>query len=533
MDAPRTCLIIPPSPFLLDERVFPFLGILKVAAALERAKYPVEVLDLSGYANYLDVVRDHLTTSDATHFGITATTPQLPAAVQVARVLRERRPQGRIILGGTHATLVVASYKSDTKRGRVGRAHRAMHRLTDTFDVIVAGDGEVAIFEALKPGAPWLVDADDKSSPLRLTNDMLDDSRPPARHLIDLSSYRYTIDGFQATSLVAQLGCPFGCGFCGGRKSPMLRHIRTRTIESIVGEMEFLYRAYRYTGFMFYDDELNVFKSMVALMDAIAKKQQELGVEWRLRGFIKAELFTSEQAAAMYRAGFRWILVGFESGSPRILTNIQKRATLADNTRCVELAHHAGLKVKALMSIGHPGESPETIAQTKAWLMEARPADFDVTIITPYPGTDYYDDADEVSPGVWTYRATTGDALHQEEVDYSREADFYKGRPDDGYVSHVFTDTLAPGISSVSATNSNTTCVHILVSSTTRARRPTCTNIPWVKHRSHLAYYVGHLHDHASFSVEPGKGVFLYASSQIIFLLSRRTIERTGWGRAR
>jgi anaerobic magnesium-protoporphyrin IX monomethyl ester cyclase len=36
-------------------------------------------------------------------------------------------------------------------------------------------------------------------------------------------------------------------------------------------------------------------------------------------GVIKAELFTDEQAGAMYAAGFRWILVGFESGSSRIL----------------------------------------------------------------------------------------------------------------------------------------------------------------------------------------------------------------------
>ena len=444
MDAHRVCLIIPPSPFLLDERVFPFLGILKVAAALERAGHAVDVLDLSGYANYTDVVRDYLAASTVTHFGITATTPQLPAAVQVARVLRAVRPESRVILGGTHATLVVASNKSDSARGRTGRACRALQQLEDVFDVLVAGDGELAIFAALQPGAPFLIDADDRSSPLRLTNDALDDSQLPARHLIDLPSYRYTIDGHTATSLVAQLGCPFGCGFCGGRKSPMLRHIRTRTIESVVGEMEFLYRTYGYTGFMFYDDELNVFKSMVALMDAIAKKQEELGVEWRLRGFIKSELFTDEQAEAMYRAGFRWILVGFESGSSRILVNIQKRATLEDNTRCVEVAHRHGLKVKALMSIGHPGESPETIAQTKTWLMEARPEDFDVTIITPYPGTDYYDDADEVSPGVWVYRAKNGDALYQTQVDYMREAQFYKGRPDEGYVSHVYTDTLSP-----------------------------------------------------------------------------------------
>src|SRR5215469_12481915 len=51
---PRVCLIIPPSPFLLDERVFMSLGILKVAASVEARGGYVEVLDLSGYANFID-----------------------------------------------------------------------------------------------------------------------------------------------------------------------------------------------------------------------------------------------------------------------------------------------------------------------------------------------------------------------------------------------------------------------------------------------------------------------------------------------
>lgn len=198
---------------------------------------------------------------------------------------------------------------------------------------------------------------------------------------------------------------------------------------------------------MLYDDELNVNPKMLELMRLITSTQKFLGVEWRLRGFIKAELFSQEQADAMYEAGFRWILTGFESGSPKILTNINKKATREENTRCVEFAHKANLKVKALMSVGHPGETRETIEETREWLMLAKPDDFDVTIITCYPGTPYFDEAvpHEFLPGVlvYTYKKT-GDRLYQIDVDHNLVADYYKGDPDGGYRAYVYTDELTP-----------------------------------------------------------------------------------------
>lgn len=437
------CLIIPPSPFLLDERVFMPLGVLKVAASLERAGHPVEVLDLSGYSNYLEIAALAARQSKARHFGFTATTPQFPAACKLADTVRAVRPDSCLILGGPHATLTVAAAKREAKRNAVGRGCRALRAIQDRFNVIVAGDGEGAIFEALRDDGGSLIDADGRQSPLFLNDKTLNATAWPARHLVDVPSYHYTIDGVSSLSVISQLGCPFSCGFCAGRNSPMLRHIRSRSADNVVAEMMHLRETYGIKGVMFYDDELNVNKGIVDLMNRIA----DTADDWKLRGFVKAELFTDEQADAMYRAGFRWLLVGFESGSPRILENIRKRATQEDNSRCIEIARRHGLKVKALMSLGHPGESRETVRETRDWLLQERPDDFDMTIITPYPGSPYYDDAVQTSPGVWTYTCPNGDKLHQAEVDYSKDADYYKGDPNDGYTSHVWTpDLTAAGL---------------------------------------------------------------------------------------
>ena len=225
--------------------------------------------------------------------------------------------------------------------------------------------------------------------------------------------------------------------------SPSLRRIRTRTSDNVVKEIVHLHRQYGVRGFMLYDDELNVNPKMIELMSLIAQTQVDLRVEFRLRGFIKAELFTDEQAESMYKAGFRWLLIGFESGSERILTNIQKKATLADNTRCMEIAKRHGLKVKALMSLGHPGETKETIRETRDWLRLVKPDDFDTTVITTYPGTPYFDEAEETASRIWTYTyQKTGDRLHSVEVNYNETAEYYKGIPGE-YTSYVYTDDLS------------------------------------------------------------------------------------------
>ncbi|MBT4867084.1 MAG: B12-binding domain-containing radical SAM protein [Planctomycetaceae bacterium] len=442
----KICLVIPPSVFLLDERVFTTLGILKVAASLEVAGWPVEVLDLSGFTNYEEITRLHVAQSEARIFALTTTTPQMPATANVAAAVREARPDAATIIGGPHPTLIAAALKYEQKQNLEGRAHKAFHQLEKMFDVIVAGDGEDAIFEAIAAVETdqVLVDADSSSSPMFLTSKRLDESPWPARHLVDLESYKYEIEGYRATSLIAQLGCPFNCGFCGGRQSPMLRRIRTRTSKNIIDELEFLHLTYGYRGFMFYDDELNVNKDIVQLMDGICDLQDKLGTDFRLRGFVKAELFTAEQAEVMYRAGFRQLLTGFESGSPRILENINKKATRDDNSRAVEFAKSVGMKVKALMSLGHPGESHQTVEDTKNWLLEAEPDDFDCTIITTYPGSPYYDHALETKPGIWTYEyKKTGDRLHAYELDYNVTADYYKGDPDGGYKAYVFSDHIS------------------------------------------------------------------------------------------
>tara|TARA_B110000503_G_scaffold57884_1_gene92663 strand:- start:1769 stop:3193 length:1425 start_codon:yes stop_codon:yes gene_type:complete len=426
-------LIMPPSPFLLDEKVFMSLGVLKIAAVLE-PYYDVNVIDLSGDKDYINTIKKYA--NDDALFGITTTTPQLPNVVEINRVLKQYNK--RVILGGPHVTLINSAYKNEKNKNVIGRSTKSMNQLKNEFDTLVCGDGELAIFKAIN--GDKYVDADDVKSDLFLKDEQFDALPFPARHLIDVNSYKFTINGVRGLSLISQLGCPFNCGFCSGRNSPTFRKIRNRSVDNIIKEIDLLYKTYDVKAFMFYDDELNLNSSIYSLLKELIKYQQQHNVEFLLRGCIKSELFNETQADLMSKAGFKKLLVGFESGSDKILKNINKKATKAENTRCIEIAKKYGIGIKALMSIGHPGESNETIQETYDWLLSSKPDEFDVTIITVIPGSKYYDDSVMVEEGIWKY-TTNGDILYSVEVDNFTQYEYYKGIPGN-YNSFVYTDYI-------------------------------------------------------------------------------------------
>jgi anaerobic magnesium-protoporphyrin IX monomethyl ester cyclase len=451
----EVAFIIPPSVFLADERVFPFLGILKVAAEFRRNGNPVEVLDLSGYQNYLQIVSEFARQTSARHFAITATTPQLPATVEIALRLRQELGEVNIILGGAHATLSYSGMEQDHLKGRFARGTMAFDQLVSVFDRLVVGDGELATFLAVDPSYnDRVINAGDRKSPLFLKKGDLENFQYPARDLIDHASYHYQIDGHRSFSVIAQLGCPFECGFCGGRDSHFLRTARPRSPRHAVQEIEDYILEARaegidYSGVMFYDDELNVsLGNLETLCRELISLQDRLGVQMGFRGFVKAELFTREQAELMYRAGFRILLSGIESGSDSMLLAMKKHTSRAINTRMVNFAHEAGLRVKALMSIGHPGESEGSIEQSVEWVERNLQADWDDadwTIITQYPGSPYFDHSDyDKDKKAWKYTTVFNGQpayLYSREMNYAKDAYYYKGIPGE-YDVYVWTDFL-------------------------------------------------------------------------------------------
>ena len=393
----RTVLINPPGSYLIDQKVFPPLGLLTVAQAWKAQGDDVEVIDMADGAE--------IPTDKKIRYGITCITPNMPAVKKICDSLKHAIKNPLIYLGGPHITV--------TGSASCERSKVEWNRLKEITPNLWAG------------------------SIITNQNEIL-----PLRSAVDLESYHYKIDGEKATSIITQTGCPYNCGFCSGRGSPHYRSASRKSVEFTMIEIDQLYRQ-GYRGFMFYDDEINVNKpEFHKLLHALIEYQTSHDL-LSLRGFSRADLLTQEEATLMRAAGFKWLLVGFESGSDKMLKAMNKRVTVEQNTRAIEMARRAGMKVKALMSVGHPGESPETIEETRRWMKQVQPDDFDVTIVSIYPGTPYYEESVQCENQMsWLYEKN-GERLYSRDIDFMSDESNYKGRPGE-YSCHIWTEYMQP-----------------------------------------------------------------------------------------
>lgn len=348
----KVVLINPPSPFLINDKVHPPLGLLYVAAQIRSQELAeVEVKDLAGMG-------DKVPKADV--YAFTATTPQYPAALGIRKLLKKVR-KGRFIIGGPHASSA------------------PQECLKDGWDTVVTGEGESAMNYYLNNpkkyqgkelyGAP----ATD-----------IDQIPFPARDLIDIKSYKYKVGKRWSTTMMSSRGCPYHCAFCS--KKVMVGPVRRRSPENVNAEIAEIQDKYKFNAIMFFDD---IFVMDYPRLKEIAEFMKERDIIYRC--FVRANLASDKMMDVLADTGCYEIGFGAESGSDDILKTIGKVTTVEMNTRLVKLAHDRGIRVKAFLIAGLPGETEYTLHQMEHWIQTAHPDDFDISILTPYPGSDIYD----------------------------------------------------------------------------------------------------------------------------------------------
>jgi len=343
----KICLIAPPREYLLQPKSLPPLGLMYVSSALKSIGHEVEVLDFADGWKFVD----------ADCYGISVTTPDFPRSVEIARWIRDHNPDAKLIAGGPHATLCPNEF------------------LENGFDVACVGDGEACV-QKLNDGGiveGWLKDID---------------AYHPDRDALNLWSYDFKIDGQRATTVLTARSCYWRkCKFCCRLPLPydLPRYHSVGYVDEEITNIAGL----GFPACMIYDDE---FFSYPKRDREIIELLYSYGMLWRC--FCKADLVLDhrELIAHASRNGLREVLVGFESFSNKILETINKGTTTEINYECAKFLHGLGIKVKASIVLGLPGESEETLEETWRGLERSeRYIDkYDFTIFTPYQGSEVY-----------------------------------------------------------------------------------------------------------------------------------------------
>ncbi|MFC1711405.1 B12-binding domain-containing radical SAM protein [Patescibacteria group bacterium] len=217
----------------------------------------------------------------------------------------------------------------------------------------------------------------------RLIKD-LDKLPYPAYHLLpSLKVYYSGTFGPPFIMVQGSRGCPYNCAFCAYNQ----QQYRFRSAKSIADEIEWLAREYSIHDFCFWDDIVTLDeKRMIKICKAIMAKK--LSLRWSVG--IRADTVNKRMLSFMKQAGCDEIAVGVESGSNKILENINKRETLEDIKNAADLCHKLKIKFYAMFIIGLPGETKETVMQTIKFAKSLKPFYSQFCFATPFPNTRIY-----------------------------------------------------------------------------------------------------------------------------------------------
>jgi radical SAM superfamily enzyme YgiQ (UPF0313 family) len=201
--------------------------------------------------------------------------------------------------------------------------------------------------------------------------------KPLPRHLLSRRHYG-TVQAVQATR-----GCPHRCAFCavsafheGG--------LRLRPVEEVVAEVAALPNRF----FLFVDDSLTADADYAR---ELFRRLRPAGKRW----FSQATLAITDDAGLVRLAaasGCVGLFVGLETFSETTLATVDKGFNrVAEYRARIEVLHAHGIGVEAGIVFGFDGDDRTVFRRTLGWLDDLEIDMIQASVLTPLPGTPYYD----------------------------------------------------------------------------------------------------------------------------------------------
>jgi len=345
-------------------------------------------------------VKDKILSFKPEWVGYTSYTANISAIKIISEKIRASDPNIKQLVGGVHATLdknllntLTAVDYSIQREGE-----EAVYALVENKDpkkipgVISRGTNSL-IHNGL---APIIKDVDNLPFPERDKFWGIPDSE---KKNVDVS-YINTIRG-----------CPYKCTYCASPFHWDRKTTRLRSPESVIDEMRLLKENYWQSTKFDYSASANIGdkeslkiedNTLVYFVDdvfTVNKKRvkkllrmmidQKLGMRWKCEA--RADHLDDEICELMAEAGCERVKIGFESGSDKILKQVQKLETRQEMLEGANMLKRAGVPFSAYFMTGFPGETDDDVRQTIDFAKQVDADYYSLSVLAPYYGTELYD----------------------------------------------------------------------------------------------------------------------------------------------
>ncbi len=400
-------LLIDP-PFELFQQIkrgfFP-MGLVCLASAVRQRGHDVQIFDgekgdevkivnylgaKKSYQLYLDAldtpehpawkkIEQLIRDQEPQLLGLSCSTVKFDSTLRIAEIAKKINPDLPVVMGGVHPTVMP---EQALKPGLIDFVIRGEGETTFTELVdAISGQGDFGKIDGLS----YIKDGKIIHNKKRDYIINLDSLPQLDRSLLaDVSQY----DSEDMGLMMGSRGCPFECTYCASNNM-WSRRVRYRSADNILAEMQAVHKKYGTTQFSFEDDS---FTSNKKLITEFCEKKIAAGFNVKWSAITRINLLTDELISIMKKAGLNHIRVGIESGSDKILKDTKKGMSVESYRSGAQLIRKHKIYWSAYFMLGLPSETREDILATIDLMKEIQPDYCTVSIFTPYPGTEIFED---------------------------------------------------------------------------------------------------------------------------------------------
>lgn len=401
----RPPIVVPKSNVVVQYT--PPIGLASIAGSVRAAGYKVQLID--GLGEALDA--RHSVEGDCFLYGLTldqvvnrinenpdiigisaAFSFEWPTCQALIQKIRLRFPHTLLVGGGEHMTALPQEslQASQLDMAVLGEGEEVMVRIVET----ASNKEDVSHI----PGTAFknregFVHLNERHNRIRAIDDI---ARPawdltPIQHYLD-RQMGFGVNRGRSMPILASRGCPYRCTFCSSPNMWTTRWI-ARDPELLLDEIAFYQKAYQITNFDFYDLTAIVRKSWIK---NFCQKILERGMifTWQLPSGSRSEAIDRDVAQLLYRSGCRNLSFSPESGSPTVLTRIQKNIEPTQMLAAMKCSVQAGMNVKVNLMFGFPGETIREILESFRYIAAVAwigAHDLSIWAFSPYPGSLLFD----------------------------------------------------------------------------------------------------------------------------------------------